>query len=182
VDAVSLTDPAAMVHLCAWEDLALISTLSTAIPNAEFFDAANEWIDPQENEPLHCHAFPIDHHVMVGQKILPNKEERTLALYPTAFGGRVLPLPTEDELKFKITDFNPEKHYLTPYGNLGSKQPHGISGAAMWWESDEKLLVWRPNFKFAGICICCYKNGSVVQVVKASVVRRFLTEVFGPEL
>jgi hypothetical protein len=50
----------------------------------------------------------------------------------------------------------------------------------MWWESDQKQTVWRPNFKFAGICTACYKRGSVVQVVKASVVRRFLEEVFGP--
>jgi len=183
VDAVPLSDPAVTVYRCEWEDLALITTLPAAIPDAQFFNAANQWIDPQENEPLHCCGFPFDHNVMVEQKMVGNKEERTIALYPTAWGATVLPLPSEDELKFKITDFDPERHYLVPYGHFaGSKQPHGISGAATWWESDEKLLVWRPNFKFAGICTCCYKQGSVVQVVKASVVLRFLQEVFGPKV
>jgi hypothetical protein len=181
VDAEPLADDAAMIYRCGWEDLALITTTPNTIPNAEFFDAMNEWIDPLEGEPLHCCGFPFDHNVMVEQKIVGNKEERTIALYPTAFNATVLPLPSEDELKFKFGGFDANRHYLMPYGNAGSKQPHGISGAAMWWESDQKLLVWRPNFKFAGICTDCYKSGSVVHVVKASIVRRFLEEVFGPE-
>ena len=90
-DAVSLNHPEAIVHRCECEDLALITTLPTAIPDAEFFDAVNEWIDPEENEPLHCCAFPFDHNVMVEQKIAGNKEERTIALYPTA-GCRTLAL------------------------------------------------------------------------------------------
>jgi hypothetical protein len=180
VDAEPLADTTAMIHKCGWEDLAVVTTTASAVPNAEFFDAVNDWIDPLVGEPLHCFGFPSDHGLTVDKRIVGSKEERTIALYPTPFGATVLPLPTEDERKFKITDFNPERHYLVPYGNSGSKRPHGISGAAMWWESDQKVLVWRPNFKFAGICTACYKRGSVVQVVKASIVRRFLEEVFGP--
>ena len=93
----------------------------------------------------------------------------------------MLPPPTEEERKFKITSFDEDRHYLVPYGDAAnSKYPGGISGAAMWWESDQPKITWRPHFKFAGLCVACYKRGAVVQVVKASVVRRFLEEVFGP--
>ncbi len=63
----------------------------------------------------------------------------------------------------------------------GNNYPRGISDAAMWWESDQKQIIWRPHFKFAGVCTACYKRGTVVQVVKASVVRRFLEKVFDPQ-
>jgi hypothetical protein len=43
-----------------------------------------------------------------------------------------------------------------------------------------ELVHLRPNFEFTGVCTACYKRGPVVQVVKASVVRSFLEEVFGP--
>jgi len=181
VDAEPLADSAAIIYRCDWEDLALVTTMPSAVPNAEFFDAMNEWIDPSVGEPVHCFGFPSDHRLTVDQRMVGSKEERTIALYPTPFDATVLPLPTEDELRFKITAFDPRMHYLVPYGNFpASKQPHGISGAAIWWESNQKVRVWRPNFKFAGICTCCYKQDSVVQVVKASVVRRFLQEVFAP--
>ena len=32
---------------------------------------------------------------------------------------------------------------------------------------------------FAGICTSCYRDGTIEQIVKASVVRQFLTDVFG---
>ena len=103
-----------------------------------------------------------------------------IGLIPVVFSGNVLPAPTETDLKFKITAFNPAHHYLVPYTTSTMTQhPRGISGAAMWWESDEKLAVWRPNFKVAGICVCSYKDGTVVQVVKPSAVVLFLEEILG---
>jgi hypothetical protein len=181
LDAVPLKDERAVIHRCAWEDLAILTTRADAVRNAEFFDALSEWRDPALGEELHCCGFPSDNCLTVDRKIVGNKEERAIALYTTVFSSNVLPLPTPDELKFKITDFDPDRHFLIPYDDAArGKHPRGISGAAMWWESDQKQTVWRPNFKFAGICTACYKRGSVVQVVKASVVRRFLEEVFGP--
>jgi hypothetical protein len=108
------------------------------------------------------------------------KEERTLALRPETFSGQVLPQPTEQELRFQITAFDPDRHYLIPYEHPESTHPRGFSGAAIWWESDQKQLVWKPTFKFAGVCTSCYRGGKVEQVVKASVVRRFREKVFGP--
>ncbi len=138
-----------------------------------------KWIDPPVGELVPCFGFPSDHGLLVETKWVGNKEERSLALYPTPFSAIVLPPPTEDERKFQITDFDQDRHYLAPYDTGNSKHARGISGAAMWWESDLNRTVWSPNFKFAGICTACYKRGSVVQVVKASIVRRFLEEVFG---
>ena len=39
--------------------------------------------------------------------------------------------------------------------------------------------LWAVRVRFSGICTCCYRDGSIEQIVKASVVRRFLEEVFG---
>ena len=182
VDAVPMIEQKAVIHRCEWEDLALMTTIPKAVgPNVEFFDIANDWTDPSEGEVVHCFGFPSDNGQMVEKRMVGNREERTVALYSTVFSAPVLPLPTEDELKFKITGFDPDRHYLVPYEDASKgKHPRGISGAAMWWESDEKQIVWRPNFEFAGVCTACYRGGTVVQVVKASVVRRFLEEIFGP--
>ena len=49
-----------------------------------------------------------------------------------------------------------------------------------WWESDQPQVVWKSNFKFAGICTHCYKDGVVERIVKASAARLFLEEIFGP--
>jgi hypothetical protein len=179
-DGIPVSDPNARIHRCKWEDLAVIvMDPKFAGENTEFFDIANEWNDPAVGEFVTCHGFPIDRRVLVEERYIGNRRERTIAVRPEIFSGRVLPQPSERELRFQITEYNPDLHYLVPYEHPDSKHPHGFSGAAAWWESDEKQLVWRPNFKFAGVCTCCYKKGSVEQIVKASAARRFLEEVFG---
>ncbi|HXX18537.1 MAG TPA: hypothetical protein VEJ46_03980 [Candidatus Acidoferrum sp.] len=178
VDAVPLRDEGAVIHRCEWEDLAVI-TMSGPVPKVEYFDAVNEWTDPPVGELLHYVGFPLDYGQLVGKRMVGQQEERTIALYPTVFSTAVLPPPTEDELRFKVTAFDPRDHYLVGFDDATKGvHPRGISGAAMWWESEQKELIWRPRFEFAGVC--SYKQGSVVQVVKAFVVRRFLAEVFGP--
>ncbi len=166
------------IVFCEWEDLAAIVIPSTTLPKCDFVDIQHAWIDPAEGELVHCCGFPSDHHVSADRKIIAGKEEIGIGIYPTVFNGKVLPQPSEDDLKFRITDFDADRHYLIPYECSGSKHPRGISGAAVWWETDQEMLIWRPEFKFAGTCICTYKNGTVVQVIKASVVRKFLEEIF----
>ena len=180
-DAVAIRDPNAVIHRCAWEDIAIIAMdPAEAGPYTEFFDVANDWIDPAEGEMVFCCGFPIDKGVLVGRRMVQSKEERDIALRPEIFCGTVLPQPTKHELTFQITAYNADLHYLVPYAHPVSRHPLGFSGAAMWWESDQKQIIWKPSFKFAGVCTCCYKKGAVEQVVRASVVRRFLKEVFGP--
>ena len=166
------------IVFCEWEDLAAIVIPSTALPKCDFVDIQRAWIDPAEGELVHCCGFPSDHNVTADRKIIAGKEEIGIGIYPTVFNGKVLPQPSEDDLKFRITDFDADRHYLIPYACSGSKHPGGISGAAVWWETDQEMLVWRPEFKFAGTCVCTYRNGTIVQVIKASVVRRFLKEIF----
>ncbi len=163
---------------CEWEDLAAIIIPSTALPKCDFVDIQREWIDAAEGELVHCCGFPTDHNVTADRKMVGEKEEIGIAVYPTVFNGKVLPQPSEHDLKFYITDFDPNRHYLIPYACSGSKHPRGVSGAAIWWETDQEMLVWRPEFKFAGTCVCTYKNGTIIQVIKASVVRKFLKEMF----
>jgi hypothetical protein len=165
------------IAFCEWEDLAAIVVPSTALPKCNFVDIQHAWMDPAEGELVHCCGFPSDHNVPADRKIIAGKEEIGIGIYPTVFNGKVLPQPSEDDLKFRITDFDADRHYLIPYACSGSKHPRGISGAAVWWETDQEMLVWRPEFKFAGTCVCTYRNGSIVQVIKASVVCRFLKEI-----
>jgi|SRR5271166_479456 len=177
----SLDDANAEIHVCGWEDLAVIKVDVDSFPHVEFVNVAEEWIDPPEGEMVHCCGFPSDHNVTLGKTVFPNKEEVDVGLIPTVFSGSVLPEPTEEELKFKITAFEASRHYLMPYNAAPmSEHPRGVSGAAAWWEPSGKETIWRPRLDFAGICVCTYKKGEVVQVVKASVVRQFLEEVFGP--
>jgi hypothetical protein len=177
VDAVPIAEQNAAIHRCEWEDLALMTTIPKAVGQyVEFFDLAKDWIDPPEGERVHCFGFPSDGSIPWEIRMIGNKEERQLAVYPGLFDGAVTLSP-----KFITNDFDPDIHYLIPFEEAAKgKHPRGYSGAAAWWESDQQQLVWRPNFKFAGICTSCYKNGSIEQVVKASVVRRFVEEVLGP--
>jgi hypothetical protein len=162
---------------CEWEDLAAIIVPSTAFPKCDFVDVQQEWVDPVEGELVHCCGFPTDHNVTADRKMVGQREEIGIAVYPTVFNGKVLPQPSEYDLKFYITDFDPSRHYLIPYACSGSKHPRGVSGAAIWLETDQEMLVWRPEFKFAGTCVCTYRNGTILQVIKASVVRNFLKEL-----
>jgi hypothetical protein len=175
-DAVAIWDPKAAIRQCQWEDLAIIELdPAHSGPHTEFFDIGTRWIDPAEGEIVHCCGFPIDKHVPVGRRMVGTKTEYDPALRPTVFSGTVLHQPT-----FLTKDFNGELHYLVPYERHDSKHPEGFSGAAAWCESDEPQKIWKPNLVFAGMCTSYYKDGAIEQIVKASAVRRFLEEVFGP--
>jgi hypothetical protein len=100
---------------CEWEDLAAIIVPSTALPKCDFVDIQQEWIDPTEGELVHCCGLPTDHNVTADRKMIGEKEEIGIAVYPTVFNGKVLPQPSEHDLKFYITDFEPNRHYLIPY-------------------------------------------------------------------
>lgn len=182
-DAVAIRDPSAVLHRCQWEDLTLITiNLDETKSHTEFFDIANEWIDPPEGDRVHCCGFPLDRSFIFDRKMIGVHEERSLGLSPFVFDGRVLPSPTEAERKFKITKFDAKNHYLISFEDAAKGfQPDGYSGGAVWWECDDKQpLVWKPTFKFAGLCSCCYEKGAKEQIIKASAVRRFLEEVYGP--
>jgi len=177
-EAGPLNDTNAVLHRCGWEDLAVVATVPNAIPHLEFFDVGREWVDPQPGETIQCLGYPSDLGVVCGSRHVGNNEVRDIALYSSVFKANVLPLPSEDELKFKFKDFVPSRHYLVPFDDAAKgRRPNGFSGSGMWVEGDEKQIIWAPTFKFGGIC---YKDGSVLAVLKASVVRRFLQEVFGP--
>ena len=180
VAGVALTD-ASVIHRCEWEDLAVVTVDAAQFPGVDFTEPEKGWIDPPAGENVHSCGFPTDHSVSVNRRVVsPTRDEIDLAIWPTIFSGPVLPFPSEHEVKFHYDDLDSNRHYLVPYDGANvSKDPHGFSGAAVWWESDKKEMIWRPNFKFAGTTTHCHKKGSIVRVVKASVVRRFLAELFG---
>jgi hypothetical protein len=171
------------IHYCEWEDLAAI-TLPDSFRVGELANIGDEWADPPEGSMVGCIGFPIDHNVTVDHRRVGDKDEVGLGLLPVFLDTDVLPQPSADDRKFKITDHDEERHYLVAYTSNLSRQAHGMSGAAIWMPNI-KGIVWTPNFRFAGTCINTFNKGykahqgPVVQVVKASIVRRFLEEKFG---
>lgn len=175
--------PDSELHYCEWEDLAAI-TLPDSLRVGELANIQDEWADPPEGSMVGCIGFPTDHNVTVDHRKVGDKDEVGLGLLPLLIDTDVLPQPSEDDRRFKIPDHDDARHYLVAYNSNLSQQAHGMSGAAIWMP-DIRGIVWSPNFRFAGTCINTFKKGykahrgPVVQVVKASVVRRFLEEEFG---
>jgi hypothetical protein len=177
---IPLTDPTAVIHRCEYEDLAVITISPNAVsPLLEFFDFRDgQWVDPTEGEIVAGVGYPtalgVRFQHQIGQNI-----EGNIVLSPTPFTGRVLPSSTGRDFSSR---FDPTQHYLTTYEPTEEgTHPSGISGAAVWIESKESQTVWAARLKFAGICTDCYQNGSVEQVIRASVVRQFLSDVFEPQ-
>ncbi len=108
--------------------------------------------------------------------VTEHRREVSNALRPDIFSGQVLSGPD-----FIAQGFDPDRHYLVPYVHETSGHPSGFSGAAAWWEFDKPQQIWRPSFKFGGICTHCYasRNPILERIVKASAVSRFLEEVLG---
>ena len=171
-----LTEVTSQIHLCEWEDLAVITVPSDAIgENAEFVDLTKDSIDPAPGERVHCFGFPSDSGFVWDTRVINGKTEKLFAIYPGIFDGEVIPEPS-----FPTNQFSKELHYLVPFERAAEgKAPYGYSGSATWWESDKMPIVWHPNFKFAGTCTSWYPNPALEQVVKASVVLKFIEEVFG---
>jgi hypothetical protein len=157
--------------------LAAIATIAYSIPHLEFFDISESWADPPTGERIHCLGYPSDLGVIVGAKNEGNREVRDIVLYSKVFSADVL-----DKQRFTLRDFDPAHHYLVPFeGAANGRSPKGFSGSGAWVERDEKQIIWTPSFRFAGICVASFKSGSILQVIKASTVRRFLQEVFGSD-
>lgn len=177
--AIPLTDPTAVIHRSESEDLAVIAISPNAVgPLLEFFDfSGSEWVDPAEGEIVAGVGYPVAIGIRFQHQVGP-VIEGNIVLSPIPFTGTVLPAATGRY----FSGFDPARHYLTTYEPTEEgTHPGGISGAAVWIESKEKQAVWTPRLKFAGVCTSCFQDGTVEQIVRASVVRQFLTDVFGPQ-
>lgn len=174
--AVSLFCEGATIYRNELEDLAVIEANFEPLgPYLEFADIYSSWVDPKEDDTVVAVGYPSSvgsiHEQRSGKVI-----QKSILLSPTAFQGEALPVATGKN----FNAFRQESHYLIPFQPASSgKHPGGISGAAAWVESTQQQVVWAPKFDFAGIFTHCYRNGSIVQIVNASVVRHFLTELFG---
>jgi hypothetical protein len=177
-EPIPLHDPTAVIHRCETEDLALIAIGPNVLgPRLEFFDFDGEWVDPAEGEIVAGVGYPVAIGVRF-QRQVGSVIQGNVVLSPTPFTGTVLP----DATGRNFNKFDPTRHYLTTYEPTEpGTHPGGISGAAVWIESKEKQAVWAARLQFAGICTSCYRDGSIEQIVRASVVRQFLTDVFGPQ-
>jgi len=181
VEPVKVNDPTAVIHRCAWEDLAVVTLKPDALgPMLEFFDIEDLWVDPSLDELVSGVGYPVSYGVRLEEEKVGLITHKAILLSPTPFNGSVLRPPVGEELKFKFRGFNPDRHYLIPFEHAKEgKRPEGISGAAVWVQSSEHHVLWTARFKFAGTCTSCHRNGSIEQIVKASIVHQFLFEVFG---
>jgi len=175
-------DENSCIHLCTWEDLAIVTVNPSNYSGLDFTDLNASWSDPSPGEDVASCGFPSDHQIPVKTPAVPGgRETIELAIYPTFFGGAVSPFPSAEEVKFYYAgDLDPQRHYLVPYELPGvSDDPHGVSGSAVWRWNNEKQIVWSPCFKFAGTITHYHRKKRRLRVVMASVVRRFVAEVFG---
>jgi hypothetical protein len=175
ISPVQLNDISAKVFRCDYEDLALITSKIDGLgPHLEFFNLTKSY-DPHEHEHVVGLGYPVSSGTIFQRQRSSNLEKAVL-LSPVGFGGKVLSANTGG----KFSGFNPAMHYLIEYepGKQG-KHPKGISGAAVWSMDSATSTIWVPRLKFSGICTSAYKNGTIEKMVKASVVNRFLREVFG---
>jgi hypothetical protein len=177
-EPIPLSDPNAIIHRCQTEDLALIAIAPNVLgPLLEFFDFGGEWVDPAEGEIVAGVGYPVAIGVRFQQRV-GSVIQGNIVLSPTPFTGTVLP----DATGRNFNRFDPARHYLTTYEPTEQgTHPSGISGAAVWMEWKKKQAVWAARLRFAGICTSCYRNGTIEQIVRASVVRQFLAEVFGTQ-
>ncbi len=175
LEPVPLNDLHAKIHRCEHEDLAAVTLRADALGTLlEFFDASS-WIDPPEGETVFGVGYPCSYGVIRNGNPVGSVIQKSVILCPMPFNGIVQPSTSGHAFR----DFDPKRHYLIPYehGRAG-KHPKGISGAA-WVQSDERQQVWSAKYTFAGLCTSCYRDGTVEQIVKASVVQEFLAQTFG---
>ena len=103
----------ALEACCEYEDLALITTTPDAIgANVEFLDVAQDWEDPSEGDTVHCFGFPRSNGFLADVKSSGGTTQNTIALIPHVFSSEVLPTPSADELKFRVTEFHEDRHFL----------------------------------------------------------------------
>jgi hypothetical protein len=172
------------MHFCGWEDLAALLVSDDRL--GEFTEIDDRWSDPNVGEGVISVGMPSDNHMVLGQQAYGNKTDVVVGLMPTSIEVDVLPSPTADDLKYKLSRHNAQQQYLVPYDSPHSEDAQGMSGAGVWVPQMSNLPgLWRPAFTFAGICISVYEKGysahkgPVIEVVKASVVQKFLVETFG---
>ncbi len=175
---IPLDDPTAVIHRSQTEDLALIAIAPNVLgPLLEFFDFGGEWVDPVERQIVAGVGYPVANGVRFQQRV-GSVIQGNIVLSPTPFTGTVLP----DGTGRYFGAFDPARLYLTTYDPTEQgTHPSGISGAAVWIESKETQTLWAARLRFAGICTSCYRDGTIEQIVRASVARQFLTVVFGPQ-
>lgn len=177
IQTLKMRDQVPHIQRCEWEDLALLGLPADSLgADVEFVDMATSWVDPPEGETVHGVGFPLSHSIPASSERIGNIIHNSVMLRPVVFYGQVSHKPT-----FSASGFEADRHYLFSYdlANQGS-HPAGISGAAAWLQQESKGIVWTPIFTFAGICTHAYRGGKIERVVKASTIRQFLEETYGP--
>jgi hypothetical protein len=110
------------------------------------------------------------------------QEQRTVGLTPTAWDGKVVPVPSGwEESSFTEYPYDSEKHFLSEWKpidqNMGLK---GFSGAAAWTlASVPNARLWSTKLLFGGMCTHFYRKRGLGRMIKASIVIRFFEEALG---
>ena len=171
------------IDRCEWEDIAVLTINPLTMANTEFFDFNSGWNDPTNGDSIYSHGFPTDNHVLVHIERTKEVEHHILGLIPALFSSAVIPKPTSLlESLFDEWPYNPERHFFISWDvddeKLGMK---GFSGVATWTErpiKDKEL--WSPKLSLTGMVTYYYAQIKVGRVIKASVLKKFLEELFGP--
>jgi hypothetical protein len=129
-----------------------------------FFDLAPGGRTPIEGQQTIVIGFPRD--------IARRTYDGALAVFTSVDWPEVVP-----NRKY-LKGFDPDKHFLASYPQTEvdpDAKPHGISGAAMWVLSNEKLSVWYPKLDIAGVGVNWYGESRLLKMVRRETVEDFLT-------
>jgi hypothetical protein len=172
------------VHRCRWEDLAVLTVPDDHF--GDFVEIGEDWTDPNVGDGVASVGLPSDNNMMLDQRSYGNRIDIVVGLLPTLLQVNVLPQPDLNDMKYNVPEHVAERQFLVKYDSPHSVKAHGMSGTGVWVPTMMNLQgVWRPSYSFAGICINVWSKGysacrgPVVEVVKASIVRKFLEETFG---
>jgi hypothetical protein len=169
------------IFRCAWEDMAVL-TVSPGGIKAEFHKIKSTWADPQEGAVVQVLGFPTHDPLALGVERVGEQEQRTVGLTPTAWDGKVVPVPSGwEESSFTEYPYDSEKHFLSEWKpidqNMGLK---GFSGAAAWTlASVPNARLWSTKLLFGGMCTHFYRKRGLGRMIKASIVIRFFEEALG---
>jgi S1-C subfamily serine protease len=116
----------------------------------------------------------------VGTTVLTHGYPRALGRQVTAGGWAVFPSSefSKVEPPVGLDKFNPARSFLIKYSSDSIPNPHGFSGAAVWFHKST-ASVWHSNLELAGIVTSYYGTRRLLEAAKVEAVSAFLSRFLG---
>jgi hypothetical protein len=103
-------------------------------------------------------------------------------------GERAHVLPDSSKMVFKNIDyttilppiehrnFDPARHILVNFPSAAEFDPHGYSGAALWYNVRRKSKIWRPGPEVGGMVIEYLRKDAALIALRFDAIRDFVSK------